>query len=363
MHPDTPLMAKARVAEAALLDRVQALAAQLDPPFTPAARRRITARLADVAVALTALGYIRTLHVQTFPMQHGTPETLFFNRYNRLFPQWHGLVDSLRLWLRAKPVPLYEPATPAPVKALERMLENLHLALSPQTPQLFPGSGQMHGDIPLAMGEYLAHMHAARRLRRAMAGPEPDRFLDVGCGVGLKVLAAAEYFDQADGLELDPALAAAAQDLLARVHNAHGALSAEQTPWAMSHIGRAGAVFCADALQFADYGLYDLIYAYRPIADARLRHALEDRIVAQAKPDCLLIMPYPEFYDRGRALGCHKLKGPIYLPPTTTLDPARLLERAGKTGIFLPDPPPDGYRDEGFVAPLDTTLRRWGQIG
>jgi SAM-dependent methyltransferase len=91
-------------------------------------------------------------------------------------------------------------------------------------------------------------------LDEAFAAAPGNRFLDVGCGPGSKMMRARDTYGlDVTGIEIVPEYAAEA--------------------------GRHGLdVRLGDALDFKDYGEFDLIWIYRPFRDPDLEAALEDLI-------------------------------------------------------------------------------------
>jgi len=80
------------------------------------------------------------------------------------------------------------------------------------------------------------------------------RFLEIGCGIGTRMKVAQEFFGlDVHGIDRVPEYIAQAKTL---------GLSADE----------------ADAMQWAGFGLYDLIWFNRPFNDAHLQSALEDRV-------------------------------------------------------------------------------------
>jgi len=129
-------------------------------------------------------------------------------------------------------------------------------------------------DIPTRVSLFLRIAHLAYRIVLARRHPGATRFLDVGCGGGLKVALAGQFFDQATGIEYDPAYAAAARRTLTRM-NAHRCDIVE-----------------GDALGFECYGSFDVIFLYQPINhEARLAE-LEARILTHARPGTVILAPY-----------------------------------------------------------------------
>jgi trans-aconitate methyltransferase len=102
-----------------------------------------------------------------------------------------------------------------------------------------------------------------------MAG---DRFLDVGCGPGTRMLLAQEIF----GLDVK---------------------GFDRVPEYVSSARLYGLnVTCEDALEYKDYGSFDLIWFNRPIRDRELQFRLEAKIWEEMAP--------------GAVVGCANLESP-----------------------------------------------------
>lgn len=355
------LRASAARLEAGLRPLVTALAEQIRPPFTPARRRTILAALAAAQEQVTRLGQLVNRYtVETRDPFHARVD---FLRLSRNLGLWQDCTDRLQRVIRQRPLPLI-PDAPGPASAagmeaaaLERLFEHLHLALSPKAPVL--ASNGLHGDIPLPMTRFVHLIRAAGRLLRAMDRPEPWSFVDVGCGLGLKLLAAQELFDRLTGVEIDAATAARASRLLATARRNRAAAEASPTPWLTGTLPPARAtVRHGDALDFDGYGDFDVIYAYRPIAEPIARAVLEHRMVTMARPGALLILPYPDAVPTG----CQMLAAGLYWKPAKGLDTATLLRRAGHIGPMRAVPVAERHGDEGFVTPLARALRHWGHL-
>ncbi|MEM1267854.1 MAG: class I SAM-dependent methyltransferase [Pseudomonadota bacterium] len=164
---------------------------------------------------------------------------------------------------------------------------------------------------PVAFGEYV---HAAYRIMLALRGERHIKFLDVGCGGGVKVLSAAHFFRRSDGIELDPGYADAARTLF-------------------DAFPQEGCrVFEEDALGSERYGEYDVIYFFQPMQDSEKLTALEDRIVEMARPGTLLIAPYPGFRERIEELNTASVAGRIYIKGWTQDEADTLRARAELIG-------------------------------
>ena len=349
MQLDLPsLIRKCQTEEAALRAIFESVAAAFAPPFAAKIRARIANLLTQAAPHRNALHQTHSLHMHSpafraLPMH--APEQQYFRDVLRQLRLYPAVITHLQTVLRQRPLPLFPPSPPrygpaAQTLALHaRLWGRMHTHLSPYPPDLYSDTPGHHGDLPYPSSDFLRYAMAARRICLAMDKHAPS-FLDVGCGIGLKVLQAAELFTRADGLEYEASHAAVGQTMLQRA-------------------GRPEArIFHADALCFTEYAAYDVLYAYKPMYGEALEQ-MEARLIGQARPGTLLIAPYAEFGPRFEAYGCARIEGFLYIirPPKTL--PA-ILKRAAKVGCVLPAPPKNDYTETGFLAPLHLALRRWG---
>jgi predicted O-methyltransferase YrrM len=90
----------------------------------------------------------------------------------------------------------------------------------------------------------------------------------------MKVALAAQFFDHAVGLEYDPAYAGAARRALA-------SMSANRCE-----------IIEGDALEFDQYGNYDVVFLYQPIQDNDRLRQLEARILTQVAAGTVILAPY-----------------------------------------------------------------------
>jgi len=90
------------------------------------------------------------------------------------------------------------------------------------------------------------------------------KFLDVGCGIGDKVLIAKELGFDAHGIEKDEKLFKIADIYLPNIQN-------------------------IDAFDFEDYDKFDVIYAYHPFKDEEKQKALVDLINSKKREDAIFI--------------------------------------------------------------------------
>lgn len=227
--------------------------------------------------------------------------------------------------LSARRQPLYAKPLPRPdlrseqLAVSDRVFKALHWVVNPADQETSAQELGCFPDIPLLPSVFLSHAHAAARVGLAQ-GRTDMRFLDVGCGGGVKVMLAAEIFHQADGLEYDPGYVAAAQAALRTINL------------------RQSRVFEADALDFAGYGDYDVIYFYQPMNVAEQLQLLERRIVEGVPSGTILIAPYQIFSGRAAALGCGHIAGSVYVSGTGQAQADALRAKAEAIGINLIDP-------------------------
>jgi hypothetical protein len=237
--------------------------------------------------------------------------------------QWPKIETLVRLQLPSKQRKLYrnenrtEDITVSQLSVYDGIFEDIHKILNPAGQTDFARNHGCFADIPLPHSVFMAHMHAAHRVLLAMRLRHPTRFLDVGCGGGLKVLSATKFFDRANGLEFDPTYVTAAQDLFNR--------SSSDTC----------RVFQADGLVHEGYDQYDVIYFYRPMRDNELLNRLENQIIKFARPGTLIVAPYLIFEARYKSLGCGKIDDYLYITQTSQTDAKDLRRRAEMTGPFV----------------------------
>ena len=152
------------------------------------------------------------------PWAEQAPRARYLNDLDARARKLAQVTDRLAAMLSRKPQPLYRPDPPRgdlvaeQLAASDRVFTALHRVVNPAAQDAGSADFGCHPDIPLLPSVFLAHAHAALRVALAQNRPAPLRFLDVGCGGGVKVMLAAEIFGQADGLEYDPGYVAAARD-------------------------------------------------------------------------------------------------------------------------------------------------------
>lgn len=237
--------------------------------------------------------------------------------------QWHAIETLARSQARAKRTKLYPGGTQvfgnlrSQLFASDDIFSRLKDILNPAPQSDEARDHDCFADIGLPNSEFVAHMHAAYRVMLSQRVQSPWKFLDVGCGGGLKVLTASRYFDVTDGLEYDPGYVRSAQDLLGR-DNEH-----------------EGSVIHADALTFDRYDEYDVIYFYRPMGDDDKLREMEEFIVGAAAPGTLLVAPYMGFGERHGDLGCGRIDGVVYAAGTSQSKADRMRRDAELTGPYI----------------------------
>jgi SAM-dependent methyltransferase len=120
--------------------------------------------------------------------------------------------------------------------------------------------------IPYENGEFIRQLEIVSGLLGPRNSKGPAKFLDVGCGIGTKLLMAHDAGFDAFGVEKYPKYVRAAQRL----------------------VGKKGVVMRRDALNF-NYAGYDVIYFYCPLSDRDKELALEARIITTATPGTLFM--------------------------------------------------------------------------
>lgn len=235
-----------------------------------------------------------------------------------------GFLHRLREWdeverlVRRHVSPRRTPLLPVPQPTrrdalLTQIYEALHRLANPAVQDPSAVDRGCFADIALPIQPFDLLLSAAYRVALAQNPCRALRFLDVGCGGGTKVFAATRYFDRADGLELDPGYADAARQTLEKI----GA--------SKSTINRA------DALTFASYADYDVIYFYRPLRTEALLEALEQRIIETARPGTILVAPHDASLTVRPGLHCAQVDGPIFVTGIAQAEADQLRQDAEAT--------------------------------
>lgn len=264
----------------------------------------------------------------------------YFRGLGRRLGIWQRAVGAMRAFQRGDTWPLYCSYGPESafiaeqVAALDAAFVAMHRLANPN----FQNAGaEEHGcfsDIPLRPSNFVAHAHAATRVAIAQCRPRPLRFLDVGCGGGVKVLQAAEFFEICHGLEYDPGYAASSAAMFER-------------------LGIPGcSTFQADGLTFEGYGEYDVIYFFQPMRVPELLLKLEAQIIQVAREGTILIAPYSSFDPSVHARPCARIDGQVFVVGLDEEKAAALKARAERTGINIYDPRQPIGPEAQYLTPL-----------
>jgi SAM-dependent methyltransferase len=157
-----------------------------------------------------------------------------------------------------------EPEARAAVQALIERLEANYLPRGPTQDEYW------YGWIALPLGTFLEGMLTAR----AVLGPDKHRFLDVGSGIGTKLILAHELGWHTTGIERWRPYIDVSRRLAPMARVLHG-----------------------DGAQFMSYHRYDLIYLYGIATDPSDHEQINQHIVKQMKPGALFFCarrPFPD---------------------------------------------------------------------
>lgn len=131
--------------------------------------------------------------------------------------------------------------------------------------------------IPLNVDHFIRLVSAAKKISQLVnpkawkgdcAWERTCKFLEVGCGIGAKLLIARQLFD-AYGLEVQKSYVDKARMVNGK--------------------GNENLIIRKDALKFNDYGDYDIIYFWCPFRDHEKEVELERRIYEQASENTVII--------------------------------------------------------------------------
>lgn len=147
--------------------------------------------------------------------------------------------------------------------------------------------------IPLNNIEFFNCLKQAIVIHKQNNHKKPSTFLDVGCGLGVKSYIASWLSLKSSGIDINN-----------------------------NYIDKAQLMFpgcdfqTTNALEYNRYGLFDIIYFFRPMRDIAAQNELEKRITRQAKPGTTLIWYMPSFAFGGdRPGGVKVVDGSIYSIP------------------------------------------------
>jgi predicted O-methyltransferase YrrM len=155
------------------------------------------------------------------------------------------------------------------IKALEETLAND----SAEQREKRNKAGEFHY-IPLSPEQFITQFGQALLLSGAWNRKTPVRFVDVGCGIGSKLILAGRCshpfrVPELFGIEKDSRYCTSARKLL-------------------KADGQKGAILNSDALD-EDYNLYDIIYFYCPLIDTPKQIKLEEKILSTSTKGTVII--------------------------------------------------------------------------
>ena len=268
--------------------------------------------------------------------------------------------DRLRLWSRFEAVleeqhraprrGLMEepPRSDRPPEVMDHVVamfvDMLHTLANPRAfTQTEAASKSGHwADIPYPMASFARVLGAAYRVCLAQRRPRPLRFLDVGSGGGVKLLAATTCFHRCDGLEYDADAVRSGSRLLE--------VLAPETC----------RLFHGDALAFDRYGDYDVIYFFRPISETDRMAELEARILAQVAPGTVLAVTGGLVGAERHGDRVQRLADQIHVAGLSAEEAARLRGFAEEMGTTVPGHGRRAAVDFGYWQPLREACARNG---
>jgi len=259
---------------------------------------------------------------------------------------------NLSLWSRVRPIVTAQLA-PEPRSLIESdvasnrepavldqvvslFLQSMHILANP-TSESQGDQARRHGchrDIPYPIYRFSRTIGAAHRICLALRRQRPLRFLDVGSGGGTKVLAATTCFDRCDGLEYD-------EDAVTTGRRFLEILAPERC-----------RLIHGDALEFSDYGAYDVIYFYRPLMDSKKLLEMEERIVSQATRGTVLLKVGGIGKDLLPDMGAHEVADQVYVNGMSEDEAFELAETAKQMGRMIPGFKRRSLSGRGYWRPL-----------
>ena len=191
-----------------------------------------------------------------------------------------------------------------------------------------------HRDTPYPIKWFSKMIGAAHRICLALQKQRPLRFLDVGSGGGTKVLAATTCFDVCDGLEYDTSTVTTGRRFLELL-----------AP------GQCKLIH-GDALEFSDYGEYDVIYFYRPLIGPPRMAEMEERIFKQARPGTVILAVGGISTDDLHSKGIQKLANCIYITGMSEVEASEICKIAEQMGPMVPGFGGRAVSKPGYWTPL-----------
>lgn len=130
-----------------------------------------------------------------------------------------------------------------------------------------PADADLFACIPFPCGAFVDLIHEAFF---ALNQDKSKKFLDVGCGIGTKVILACSLFD-AYGIDCEKKYVDKANLL------------------GLNRVGHA------DALVFDKYDIFDVVYYYRPIKNSDKYRLFEQKIHKEVKPGTIVAPMHTEY--------------------------------------------------------------------
>lgn len=140
--------------------------------------------------------------------------------------------------------------------------------------------------IAFSTTQFISQLSIANKIRTDVyKSTYRGSFLDVGCGIGTKLLIAAEIMDPF-GVEINKKYIIVARRLVGK-----------------------NKVTLADALTYDGYRNHDVLYFYRPMSDYPKQRDLETKIAKDAKPGAIILANMSTLnYADYALLGVHKVE-------------------------------------------------------
>ena len=204
-----------------------------------------------------------------------------------------------------------------------KVIDRLEALLCPPVDMVEKQKLGQYKYIPLILNAFIEQVELAARLMRCLTTTKPIKFIDVGCGIGTKVLAAsyvlqswAQPLDgsvEVYGIEYSPEYVAVARSMMSESIDelGHHRSTAQ---------ANANCIIQGDALLY-DYSPYNLVYFYCPLDDRKKQIELEERIVSTVQ--------------KGAFILANLTKGPHFNPPMKAKCGAKVREVARNIWIRL----------------------------
>lgn len=158
-------------------------------------------------------------------------------------------------------------------RPLSRLIELLEAAIRPEV----VGNHEFYRYIPLPSEVFLAELG---RIAEVTSG---RRFLEVGSGLGSKLVLGRLLGFDVRGVEIQPRYIEFSRQLI-------------DCP-----------VWEGDAFAFPDYRRFDVVYTYRPFVNLEREQLLEMKIARDLKMGTVLWLPFSGKYGHIERLGMHRL--------------------------------------------------------